>query len=110
MRDTGAAQSLILKTAVPEKFKFTNNEFVVLGGFPNSISSYPLEEMYVKSKYFSGMAKLAVVGSLPVPGIHLLLGNDLASNNDNLLLPILIIASEVGVLNEPVSVVTRSKS
>lgn len=117
LRDSGAAQSLILKTAVPKGFVFSNDEFVVLGGFPNSIASYPLETFNIHTRYFKGTAKLAVVDSLPVPGIHLLLGNDLVEGegeNDDIcpILTLLNVTSEdcENNLYNPVSVVTRSRA
>ena len=47
LRDTGALQSVILRTALPDGFVETKSEYVLLGGFPDT---YPREDIYLDSK------------------------------------------------------------
>ena len=39
LRDTGALQSLILRSALPFDFVERKTDYVVLSGFPNTVSS-----------------------------------------------------------------------
>ena len=111
MRDTGAAQSLIVRSAVPSDHVFLNNEFVVLGGFPNTVNSYPIETFFLKTRRFKGQVKLAVVDSLPVVGIDCLYANDLASKKEICPFPILTLSSLSGTFDiKPVGVTTRSRA
>ena len=77
LRDNGAIQSCILESSLPDKFVLEGNESVLLGGFPNTVSVWPLQSMYVECQCFSGWCKLAVVESLPVNGVDVVIGNDL---------------------------------
>ena len=77
LRDNGAIQSCILESSLPDNFVFEGNESVLLGGFPNTVSVWPLQSMYVECQCFSGWCKLAVVESLPVNGVDVVIGNDL---------------------------------
>ncbi|XP_066969216.1 uncharacterized protein [Macrobrachium rosenbergii] len=116
LRDTGASQSLILRSSVPDDVVFRNKNFVLLGGFPDTVATYPLEEMYLKTKYFQGMVNLAIVDALPIPDVDVIFVNDLAAETECDVLPILTLADLAGDqmstddLVNPVSVVTRSQS
>ena len=78
LRDTGALQSLILRSALPNDFEVTGNEYVLLGGFPNTVSSCPREKVWLDCKFCNDMVSLAIVDILPVVGVDVVLANDIA--------------------------------
>ena len=41
LRDSGSCQSCILESSLPEDFVKKDCDFVLLGGFPNTVSSWP---------------------------------------------------------------------
>ena len=77
-RNTGATQSIVLDTVLP----LTENSFtganVLISGVEMSILKVPLHEVNIKSSYQHGNTVIGVRPSLPVEGISLILGNDLA--------------------------------
>ncbi|KAK3882585.1 hypothetical protein Pcinc_013049 [Petrolisthes cinctipes] len=74
LRDSGALQSLLLKGVVPvEKSGKT-----VLVNSLWGLDAVPLVTIHLESELFSGSALVGVVDQLPVPGVQLILGNDLA--------------------------------
>ncbi|XP_068231835.1 uncharacterized protein [Palaemon carinicauda] len=88
----------------------------ILGGFPDTIASYPLENMYLETEYYKGTVKLAIVDSLPLPGIDMLFANDLVLHDEANYFPILCVTEleddrylDVSVY-EPTSVITRSRA
>ncbi|XP_068232057.1 uncharacterized protein [Palaemon carinicauda] len=94
--------------------KEVSNE--ILGGFPDTIASYPLENMYLETEYYKGTVKLAIVDSLPLPGIDMLFANDLVLHDEANYFPILSVTEleddrylDVSVC-EPTSVITRSRA
>ena len=115
LRDTGAVQSLILRSALPNDFKERHQEYVVINGFPNTLTSSPRETLYLNSEWSNGLEKLAVVDSIPVGGIDVIIGNDIADREEPEL-PIISPEAQGGVSVEvtsemaesPVCVVTRS--
>ena len=115
LRDTGSCQSCILESSLPEHFVKEERDYVLLGGFPNTVSSWPLESVHLETTHFSGLCKLAVVKSFPLDGVDVLLGNDLLSGGEGTapvqpkkVDPIEI--EKVEVCCKPLIPVTRSKS
>ena len=116
LRDTGAAQSLILEASLPENYEVTD-EYVLLGGFPDSLVTCPLIQVRLDSELVKGSYKVAIVKSLPIEGVDMVLANDIAKGRV-VTEPLLI--SKPGVGKEmssvdckdsvPVNVVTRSQS
>lgn len=102
LRDTGAAQSLILRESLPIDRECSNKEYVLLSGFPDTVRSYPVESFYLSCPSFSGYLKLAVIDKFPIKDVDLVLGNDVALINKTF--PIVLSSG-----NE-ISVVTRSKA
>ncbi|XP_069163371.1 uncharacterized protein [Procambarus clarkii] len=78
LRDSGAAQSLILETSLPEGISADEMQKVILGGFPSTLYVAPLVQVHLDSQHFKGECRLAVVDSLPIEGIDVILANDLA--------------------------------
>ena len=112
LRDTGATQSCILKSALPNDFVSKGDSFILLGGFPCTVTSCPLEEVYLKSDQYNGKFKFAIVDRLPVEGIQVIIGNELACGSDTSK----SVQLETGLGEDcievncmPVSVVTRSQ-
>ncbi|KAI2644687.1 Transposon Tf2-9 polyprotein [Labeo rohita] len=78
LRDTGAAQSFILADILPfSATSFTGND-VLIRGIEMHCVNVPLHTVYLKSDIVSGPVSLAVRPQLPVEGVDLILGNDLA--------------------------------
>ncbi len=78
LRDTGAAQSFISVGVLPfSDTTFTGNE-VLVRGIEMCCVNVPLHTAYLKSDIVSGVVNLAVHEQLPVEGVDLILGNDLA--------------------------------
>ena len=78
LRDTGATQSLMLDSVLP----LTENSFtganVLISGVEMGVLEVPLHEVYIKSSLINGNIVIGMRPSLPVEGISLILGNDLA--------------------------------
>ena len=78
LRDTGATQSLMLDTVLP----LTENSFtganVLISGVEMGVLEVPLHEVNIKSSLINGNIVIGMRPSLPVEGISLILGNDLA--------------------------------
>ena len=77
-RDTGATQSLMLDSVLP----LTENSFtganVLISGVEMGVLEVPLHEVNIKSSLINGNIVIGMRPSLPVEGISLILGNDLA--------------------------------
>ena len=78
LRDTGATQSLMLDSVLP----LTENSFtganVLISGVEMGVLEVPLHEVNIKSSLINGNIVIGMRPSLPVEGISLILGNDLA--------------------------------
>ena len=78
LRDTGATQSLMLDSLLP----LTENSFtganVLISGVEMGVLEVPLHEVNIKSSLINGNIVIGMRPSLPVEGISLILGNDLA--------------------------------
>ena len=78
LRDTGATQSLMLDSVLP----LTENSFtganVLISGVEMGVLEVPLHEVNIKSSLINSNIVIGMRPSLPVEGISLILGNDLA--------------------------------
>ena len=78
LRDTGTTQSLMLDSVLP----LTENSFtgakVLISGVEIGVLEVPLHEVNIKSSLINGNIVIGMRPSLPVEGISLILGNDLA--------------------------------
>ena len=78
LRYTGATQSLMLDSVLP----LTENSFtganVLISGVEMGVLEVPLHEVNIKSSLINGNIVIGMRPSLPVEGISLILGNDLA--------------------------------
>lgn len=78
LRDTGSAQSLLCKKALPSVEHNYTGEKVALKSL-NCSPTADLANIHIQSELIRGPVKVAVLEmDLPVPGVTFLLGNDLA--------------------------------
>ncbi|KAG1664755.1 hypothetical protein GQR58_019691 [Nymphon striatum] len=79
LRDTGASQSLILASTLPfSEETFSGNSVLIQGVDCSKVASVRLHNVHLTSDLVSGPVTIGIRSFLPFPGIHLLLGNDLA--------------------------------
>ena len=78
LRDTGASQSLMLNTVLPFSEKsFCGSDALLLGVEMNSLRA-PLHSVFLRSPLVTGFVQVGTRDCLPVGGVSLILGNDLA--------------------------------
>ena len=113
MRDTAAAQSVLFKDALPNVESALTGEKVLLTDL-STATAYPLPSVYLKCPLLARQVQVAIKKTpLPVSGVQMLLGNDLAGE---LVVPILKVsdiplpASSVDNPLYPSCAVTRSQS
>ncbi|XP_076031970.1 uncharacterized protein LOC143019877 [Oratosquilla oratoria] len=114
LRDTAAKQSLILAQALTNPQLTYLHSDVLLDGIGGT-RRCPLHKIYLTSDLVTGPVEVAVIDSLPVPGIQPLLANDLAGSKVTLPIvtesPNLVLDSPLDNLNlYPACAVTRSQS
>ncbi|CAC5364330.1 unnamed protein product [Mytilus coruscus] len=80
IRDTGASQSLLLEGVLPLSEETSVGASVLLQGEELGCIDVPLHRIYLKSDLITGPVLVDVRPNLPVEGVSLLLGNDLARN------------------------------
>ena len=78
LRDTGAAQTLLLEGSLPLSEHTFTGRSVLLQGVELGVIDVPLHEIYLKSDLITEPVIVGVRPTLPVQGVSLLLGNDLA--------------------------------
>lgn len=81
LRDTGASQTLLLDKVLPEVANRVSDTRVLLKGFgSDSCISVPLHSVKLESALVNQVVSVGVVSQLPVKGVDMLLGNDLAGD------------------------------
>ena len=78
LRDTGATQSLMLDSVLPLTENSITGANVLISGVEMGILEVPLHEVNIKSSFINGNIVIGMKTSLPVEGISLILGKDLA--------------------------------
>ncbi|KAI2665219.1 Retrovirus-related Pol polyprotein from transposon 17.6 [Labeo rohita] len=78
LRDTGSAQSFILKELLPFSQSSYTGTDVLIRGIAMGCDSVPLHQVHLKSDLVNGLVHLGVREQLPFDGVGLILGNDLA--------------------------------
>lgn len=118
LRDTGATQSLILTQILP----FSPNSFcgsdALLWGVKMSVLRAPLHTVFLRSPLVSGPVKIGTRPRLPVRGVALILGNDLAGKKvfptpeviDNPIVDLSAPAAVSGLSVFPACAVTRAQA
>ena len=80
LRDTGASQSLLVKDALPLNEQSFTGSNVLIQGIKSGVASVLLHVVDLQSSLVSGPVLVGIVTSLPVPGVSLILGIDLAGD------------------------------
>ncbi|KAK3886585.1 hypothetical protein Pcinc_009233 [Petrolisthes cinctipes] len=80
LRDTGANLSLVLRDTVEWSDNTFTGEEVDIVGIGTSSVIIPVHYVWIKSGFIKGRVKVGVSDKLPVSGVDMLLGNDLAGN------------------------------
>lgn len=78
LRDTGSVQSFILESALEFSEQSYCGSSVLIRGIELGCVKMPLHSIYLQSDLFTGFTKLGVRSQLPVEGVDLILGNDIA--------------------------------
>uniref|UniRef100_A0A3B1IMD5 Gypsy retrotransposon integrase-like protein 1 n=1 Tax=Astyanax mexicanus TaxID=7994 RepID=A0A3B1IMD5_ASTMX len=78
LRDTGAAQSLLLSGVIPLSLDTYSGADRVVQGVGLSYVNVPIHSVYLKSDLVSGKVDVGICDTLPIPGVTFILGNDLA--------------------------------
>ena len=80
LRDTGATQSLILSSVLPFSDQSSAGVSILLQGVEMGVIRVPLHLISLHSNIVSGTVAVGLRASLPVEGISMILGNDLAGD------------------------------
>lgn len=78
LRDTGALETFILETVLPFSESSSTGSEVLIKGIGLQVLSVPLHTMVLESELITGQVVVGVQPSLPVEGIAVILGNNLA--------------------------------
>ena len=81
-RDTGAFQSLIRKGALHLNEKTFTGKKILIIGIAGSIE-VELHRILIESKLFNGAIQVGEVNALPIPGIDLIIGNEVVGSKLN---------------------------
>lgn len=80
LRDTGAAQSLLLAGVLELPESSSLKAAVLVEGVGGEYGAVPLHRVFLKSPLVTGVVTIGIMTSLPIKGVTLLLGNDLAGS------------------------------
>ncbi len=83
LQDTGAVQSFILASTLPFSSYSSFGSDVLVQGIELGIVRVPLHTIYLRSNIVMGVETFPVRSQLPLKGISLILGNDLAGRKVN---------------------------
>ncbi|KAI2661490.1 Retrovirus-related Pol polyprotein [Labeo rohita] len=78
LRDTGASHLFVLRDILPFSAESHTDTDVLVCGFGMGCINVPLHRVYLMSDLVTGLVTLGVCSQLPVDGVDLILGNDLA--------------------------------
>lgn len=78
LRDTGGSQSLILASALPFSQKTACGYNVILSGVEMGCVPRPLHRVHIETELVRGVFPVAICPALPISGVTMLLGNDIA--------------------------------
>ena len=84
LQDTGASQSLILTKTMPfSESSYLGKHVLICGVNSSNYHAIPLHNLKLQADLVTGDVSLGIIECLPSDGIHLILGNDLASDKVN---------------------------
>ncbi|XP_075934468.1 uncharacterized protein LOC142934010 [Anarhichas minor] len=78
LRDTGAFDSFILASALPFSAETDTGFFIPVLGMGMSVFQVPIHKLVLHSDLFEGEVAMGVRPALPIDGVMLVLGNDVA--------------------------------
>ena len=78
MRNTGATQSLLLEGVLPLGVSTSTGESVIAQGIEAGCVNVPIHKVNLVSDLVTGSVVVGTRPTLPIEGVSLLLGNDLA--------------------------------
>lgn len=78
LRDTGANQSLLLSSLLPFSLVSSCGFDTLVWGLKMSVVRAPMHTVFLRCPLVTGPAKVALRDQLPVHGVDMILGNDLA--------------------------------
>ncbi|KAL3992385.1 DnaJ-like proiein [Sarotherodon galilaeus] len=78
LRDTGGSQTVILSSVLPFSTESECGFNSVLRGIEMGYAPRPVHRVIIKSKLVTGFFPVAVCPALPIEGVAMLLGNDIA--------------------------------
>ena len=80
LRDTGATQSILVEGILPLAEGTATGNNVRIQGIELGVVNVPLHTIFINSDIVTGMVTVGVRPTLPIKGISLILGNDLAGS------------------------------
>ena len=78
IRDTAAAQSLLVEGVLPLSEETSTGENALVRGCGLAWFEAPLHDVYLQSGLVTGLVTVAIRPDLPLEGVDMILGNDLA--------------------------------
>ena len=78
LRDTAAAQSLLVEGVLPLSEETSTGENALVRGCGLAWFEAPLHDVYLQSGLVTGLVTVAIRPELPLEGVDMILGNDLA--------------------------------
>ena len=78
LRDTGANQTLMLENVLMLSEKTFTGAKALMQGIDSNYLQVPLHRVYLDSELVKGYVTVGVMTDLPVPGVSLIMGNDIA--------------------------------
>ena len=78
--DNGASTSLLVEGVLPLSDQSATGDYVLLHGVELGFVRVPLQKVFLQSDLVSGSVIVGMCPTLPVEGVNLLLGNDLAGD------------------------------
>lgn len=81
LRDTGAARSFIRGDVLSFSDDSYTGSSILVQGISMEVVKVPLHRVYLQTDLITGFVDVGVRPALPVPGVDVILGNDLAGGN-----------------------------
>ena len=100
LRDTGATQSLLLEGVLPLSVSTSTGESVIAQGIEGGCVNVPLHKVNLVSNLVTGSVVVGTRPTLPIKGVSLLLGNDLAGGK---------VVADPKVTSKPITLVSTEK-
>ena len=100
LRDIGATQSLLLEGVLPLSVSTSTGESVIAQGIDGDCVNVPLHKVNLVSDLVTGSVVVGTRPTLPIKGVSLLLGNDLAGGK---------VVADPKVTSKPITLVSTEK-